>query len=209
MTDDKKRHIAMMALPYLAVLIGLYLFRSAWISILLYHLGIMLFLLSGRPKAVWQRLFDGWSHGPGLAAALLCAGCGPIIALLWGRVAIAPQELTSALAGFGLSGADWWLFAAYYVIPHPILEELFWRGPDFTRSRGLILADAAFGGYHLLVLLQFLHLFWACVSVVVLILVAWLWRRIAARYQGLAIPIISHAAAALSTMAAVYFLSRN
>jgi hypothetical protein len=196
----------MMALPYVCVLVGLDLFRSAWLTILLYHSGIVLFLAMARPAGLRERLLTGWRPGRGIALALLGACSGPLLLILWPAIADDPGGLSSTLAGFGLRGINWWLFAVYYVTLHPVLEEAFWRDTRFSPQSGLALSDVAFAGYHLLVVLHFLRVPWSLVTVAVLVFVAWLWRQIARRCQGLAIPLVSHAVAGLSTMAAVSFL---
>jgi hypothetical protein len=197
-----------MALPYAAVIIGLYLFKRPWVAMGLYHLGIILILLKSRPGPVVRSLRAGWSTGAGLAVTLLCAGSGPALILLWKWIALRPGELQLSLSQLGFSRTSWGLFVAYYVIVHPALEEIFWRDRLRSLRKGPALADAAFAGYHFLVLILFLHPFWAAAAVVILACTGWLWRRTAIRHQGLAIPVISHTAASLGTMAAVWFLSR-
>ena len=117
--------------------------------------------------------------------------------------------LSSALASFGLHGTSWWLFAAYYVSIQPVLEELFWRDALISRSKRIDIVDIAFAAYHVLVLVHFLKFPWVIIVFVILTLVSWLWRYIAERYNGLAIPIVSHIAAGLGIMTVTYMIARG
>jgi hypothetical protein len=197
------------ALPFVAVAAGIHLLRSAWAAILIYHFGIVLSLgLKGTWKSC-RSIGLGWSMGTGAAVCLLAAGCGPLLFLLWGIVTRQPDTLSASLSGLGLTGGSWWIFSIYYIVVHPALEEIFWRDHLLRDRRGLSLFDIAFAGYHLLVLPLFIRLHWALISFVVLALIAWLWRVITLRHRGLAIPVVSHAVASLSTIAAVIGLGHN
>ncbi|MCK4415082.1 MAG: hypothetical protein KAY32_16240 [Candidatus Eisenbacteria sp.] len=204
----RPNHLAM-TLPYAAVLIGLYWLGSAWVAILLYHAGMGIFLLRCGSSKQRPGLLQGWSAAAGTVLSVTCAGTGPLLILLWPTAAGESHNISAILAAFGLHGGAWWLFAAYYVIVHPLLEEAFWRGAQFSGHRGVALGDVAFAGYHALVLQYFLSPPWVLASVVSLLFVAWIWRRVGARYGGLAIPVVSHAAAGLSTMLAAYILARG
>ncbi|MFC1572202.1 type II CAAX prenyl endopeptidase Rce1 family protein [Candidatus Eisenbacteria bacterium] len=195
------RHIAM-ASPYVAILAGLHWLGSAWVTILLYHAGLLLYMLCTRTNHRGRRLLAGWNTRAGAAVSVLCAGSGPLLVLLWPAIARENSRLASSLISLGLDGASWWLFVVYYVGVHPIIEEVFWRGVQSSGRRGISIADIAFAGYHALVLPFFVRGLWVLVVSVILMLVAWFWRRLATRYDGLAIPIASHAIAGLSTMAA-------
>lgn len=201
-----------LALPYVAVLAGLYGLRSAWAALLLYQAGMVFGLLRGRPRLTARRLVSGWRTREGILLSLLCAGAGPILVLLWPTIATTPTALPATLAHFGLSGTSWRLFALSYVTVHPLLEEAFWRAPaprGARRPPGFDLArDAAFAGYHGLVLIRFLHPAWALVSLVPLVLVSRRWRRTAEAQGGLAVPMVSHSVASFSTVAAVLWLLR-
>jgi membrane protease YdiL (CAAX protease family) len=119
------------------------------------------------------------------------------------------MNLGETLTSFHLSGFSWWVFAAYYVTVHPVLEEIYWRGylPGAHRSPAMV--DVAFAGYHVLVLCLFVKLPWVLVSFGVLLFAAWSWRRLAARYSGLGVAIAGHAAADLSIVAVAEYLIRH
>jgi len=192
-----------MVLPYFAVLTGLYLFRSAWLAILFYHAGMALYLACVHRNAGMPPIFKGWNSRAGVALSLLCASGGLLLYLIWPVAAIDRGALASTLEALGLHGTGWRLFVFYYLSLHPVIEEAFWRGAHLSGQKGIIPADAAFAGYHILVLICFIKTPWTVTVFLILVLTAWLWRRITLRYGGLAIPIISHAAAGFGTMAAV------
>ena len=202
------RHVVLL-MPCIAVLIGLNILRSAWAAILFYHAVIVIYLFLTRSDRPRPALFRGWHTSTGIGLILLCACSGPLLVLLWPVIENVHGNLSAALDSFGLHGARWWLFAAYYVSLHPILEEIFWRGALSERNRSINFTDIAFATYHMLVLLHFLKIPWVIVVFVILVLVSWFWRSIAGRYHGLAIPVISHMTAGLGIMTATYLLSRG
>src|SRR5688500_2005514 len=114
--------------PCLAILIGLYLLRSAWAAILLYHLGIVLFMVFDPATNVASALRGGWNSGVAVASAL-AAGMGGV-AVYFLAPALFPDlgQFAARLTEFGLSGASFWLFLAYYGAVHPAIEETYWRG---------------------------------------------------------------------------------
>jgi len=202
------RHVVLV-LPCIPVLTGLYFLRSAWAAILLYHAVIVIYLFLTRSDRHRPALFQGWHAPAGIGLILLCACSGPLLVILWPVVENVQGSLSAALDSFGLKGVRWWLFAAYYVSMHPILEEIFWRDALAERNRRIDIADVAFAAYHVFVLLHFMVVPWVIVVFVILVLVSSLWRRMAGRYHGLAIPVISHMTAGLGIMTAVYLLARG
>ncbi len=195
------------AVPYFVVAGGLLLLRSGWAALLFYHaaMALVLTVFSRRPARSWN-LRAGWSGRTGVPMLLLCGGTGGVFWLLWPTVARDPAHLAARLDAFGLSGPALVLFAAWYSTVHPLLEESYWRGLLGSAQRGPVLSDAAFAGYHALVLPFFVRWPWVVVSFLALTTIAWAWRRLAGRHGGLAIPVLAHAVADLSTMAAVFVL---
>jgi len=198
-----------LALPYAAVLLGLYVLRSAWATILLYHAGMVIVLRFGGQKGLPRAVRQGWSAPAAAVAGIVCATCGLLLALLWGTISREHMNLGETLTSFHLSGLSWWVFAVYYVTVHPVLEEIYWRGylPGAHRSPAVV--DVAFAGYHVPVLCIFIKVPWVLVSFGVLLFAAWSWRRLAARYSGLGVAIAGHAAADLSIVAVAEYLIRH
>jgi hypothetical protein len=193
------------AVPYASVLAGLYWLRSAWAALLLYHLGMVAYLAStGRLRL--PRL-----PGSDLRAAIAFTAFGlaawPALYFLWPLARLPGLELSDALSKYGLRGASFVTFAAYYSTLHPLLEEMFWRFE--TASSGIsILEDLLFAGYHLLVLAFFLKPFYIFTVFAILAVSAMSWRRMVLR-GGRLEAFLSHAAGDAATMAAAVMLMRR
>ncbi len=195
-------------IPYLAVIIGLSGLESAWGSILLYHCGIVLVLWLARYWRLGEPLKTRTDYLILTTVAVASLLGGVLIFWLWPFMKLGALLLVSELANLGLSSTAWLLFMAYYVTINPVLEELFWRGYLGSDSAFPTWNDVWFAGYHILVLIRFVTVPWIVASFLILVSAAWLWRQLAHRYQGLIMPIASHAAADLSIIAAVFFLLR-
>jgi hypothetical protein len=202
------RYLAL-ALPYAAVFLGLYVLRNAWVTILLYHAGMVTLLRFGGQEGPLKAARQGWSAPAAVVVGIVFATVGLLLALLWGTISREHMNLGETLTSFRLSGLSWRVFAVYYVTVHPVLEEIYWRGylPGAHRSPAVV--DVAFAGYHVLVLCIFVKLPWVLVSFGVLLFAAWSWRQLAARYCGLGVAIASHAAADLSIVAVAEYLMRH
>jgi hypothetical protein len=202
------RYLAL-ALPYAAVFFGLYVLRSAWATILLYHAGMVTLLRFGGQESLLRSARQGWSAPAAAVTGIVFGTCGLLLALLWGTISREHMNLGETLASFRLSGLSWWVFAVYYVTVHPVLEEIYWRGYLPGVHRSSVAVDAAFAGYHVLVLCIFVKLPWVLVSFGVLWFAAWSWRQLTARFSGLGVAIASHAAADLSIVAVAEYLIRH
>ena len=202
-----------MILPYVAVLVGIYMFSSAWAAILIYHAGIVIFLLALKRDRERPRVFRGWSIPAGLTVSIICACAGPLLVLLWPFIARDSGgtqpfvDIRTFLGSMGLGGISWYAFMAYFATAQPLLEERFWREMHFSQGRSVSLGDAAFAGYHLLTLRLFLDPWWAAIATVLLMITGWVWRRLVIRHGGVAIPVVAHVAANISIMLAGLYLS--
>lgn len=193
-------------IPYLAVVVGMYLLHSAWASILFYHAGMVMVLTATRSWGTGRPVSGGhaWLVLLGVAAASATAGI--IIFVLWPIMKLPQLVLAAELVKLGLQNAGWILFILYYFTVNPVLEELFWRGYLGSTSRLPTWNDAWFSGYHLLVIFLFVGWPWLILSFVILLTVAWFWRQLTDHYQSLWPPIASHAAADFGIIGAVYLL---
>lgn len=170
------------ALPYVAVLCGLYGYRSGWLAFLLYHAAVVFVLTSCR---AWPRALAGFRSRPDdRRAALALGACGigagitgaGLMAWLWPWYAGDPAELLSALGAISLRGGAWTGFAVYHALVNPLVEEAYWRGA-LGEARGLLRpSDLAFAGYHALVLARFTGPWPILLSVVVLACAGAFWR---------------------------------
>ena len=143
-------------MPYFTVWLGLYIFKNAWAAVLGYHIGIILLVtLAGawpspvkfRPSAMlWKLILFGLT------------GCiaGVSVYVLWPFIHVSPK-LAESLLDWGLTPGSWPLFIIYGTLVNPWLEEIFWRGWLGSTSRHPILHDAAFAGFHLVILAPFSH----------------------------------------------------
>jgi hypothetical protein len=180
------------ALPYAAVVAGLVAARSAWAAILLYHAGIVVLLAASGPRKKIRRVAGGWRTVAALTGAGAGGGAGVLLYVLWPYIAATGAGLETRLVDFGLGGRSWVVFAVYYATVHPVLEELHWRAGDTGTTRWPSGRDAAFAGYHAVVLPYFIAPFWVAVAFGVLLATAWIWRAAARRFDGLAVPLLSH-----------------
>ncbi|WP_372807347.1 type II CAAX prenyl endopeptidase Rce1 family protein [Pontiella sp.] len=189
-------------IPYVAVLVGMYGFRSAWAALLLYHAGIVACRVGRRTP----NLFAGFKNPLTLPGVLVCAMAAPVVYFLWPWLAAREGILPEWLAHYGLTGWSWRLLIPYFSIVHPILEELHWQGMAPERSTGLCSQDLLFAGYHVLVLLQLIHWPWLFMVFGVLVGSSVFWRWAAGRFGGLGLGILTHAAADAGVVVAVHRL---
>ena len=193
--------------PYLSCSLGIHLIHSAWAALLLYHAAIAAVVFRRGLKSARIEACRGWSTRWGLGLALVCLLNGGALLLLWRFVARNPGDLSGQLAHLGFTQGSWWLFGAWYVLVHPILEELFWRCTLTSGRSGPALPDLAFAGYHSIVLIAFMPWYWVVPVVLLLAGMGCVWRALVRRLGGPAVPIVSHACAGLGTFAAASLLA--
>ena len=193
-------------LPYFSVWIGLYILHSGWCALLLYHVGIIAFLIARRRRGVWQKIGRG-AFGPILVPGVLaCALAAPILYFMWPLFAVESPLLSDWLASYGLTGWAWGLLIPYFSVVHPLLEELHWREIAPERVRALCAQDLLFAGYHVLVLFQLVRAPWLVLVFAVLAASSFFWRWCAARFEGYAIPMATHAVADAAVLGGVIWL---
>jgi len=194
--------------PYVSVLIGLYIFRNAWISIGLYHLGMTAFLMTDTRGASLKTACSGWNPAAAVFGIALSVMIFPVIWFFWKYMELGSIPLNAVLANLGLQGTSWLFFMIYFSTVQPVLEELFWRG--YLGCGGLrgLWTDAAFAGYHILVLAQFFKVPWLVIAFAILTMVAFIWRSMTSKLKGLRVPILSHIAADISIIVAIDTLRR-
>ena len=201
------KFVAPMA-PYVSVLVGLYVFNSAWTAILLYHFGIVLLLIGDSRDKLLKNIRSGRNSIAAGVSVAVCALSGPAIFFLWQYMRLGRVSLKMTLMNFGLYGTSWYIFIVYFATVHPFLEELYWRGYLESSHKYASWVDLAFAGYHVFVLALFIKLPWVVVSFIVFSVAAWSWRCIAHRFEGLAVPLLSHLVADVSIIAVINVLAR-
>ncbi len=194
-------------IPYFAVLVGLYLFESAWLTLLIYHGSMLLVLWREKNLSEFRNLFSGWSTPTGGGLFLFGLFAGATLFILGPRAGIQAGLMDPVLVRLGLGGAAFLPFVLYHSMVNPWLEEVYWRGHLGSRSKRPIPGDLLFAGYHLLVLSMFMEWAWLVVAFLVLGFAAWLWRQIATRHNGLSVPALSHLAADGSILFVVWKIS--
>lgn len=191
-------------IPYAAVLTGLYLFQSAWIAVLLFHVLTLAVVVADGPTRAFRNLVNGWRNLPGLPLTLFGALAGTAIYIL--QPFLGTQGWANTLAQLGLSGTSLIVFLVYFSLVHAPIEELLWRANPPVDPRLIAPVDVIFAGYHALVLRLFLTWPWILLCLASLITASVLWRVCQRTYSGAAIPLASHAAADASIMLAVYLV---
>lgn len=193
-------------LPYITIIPGLYIFHNLWIAIVSYHLSILLIVIFGKDQHRFKQLIQGWSFSMSLFATIGCAINGVLIYYLWPFISPAGSDLAITLADLGLNDSNWILLILYYSLITPWLEEFYWRDLLPSKLKYPILSDVFFAGYHVFVLLLFVKPIFAVVAFVTLMIGAYSWRKISEKFDGFLVPVISHTAADISTIVAVYLL---
>ncbi len=195
--------------PYVAVLVGMYVFNSAWLAILLYHLGVVAFLFCRKPKNLWQRMWAGTKSPWLIPGLLVCAMAAPAVYFMWPWFAVSEFILPEWLARYGLTGWAWLLLIPYFSLVHPVLEEIHWRGISPERATGICWQDLLFAGYHMLVLFQLIRWPWLFLIFGILAGSSVFWRWVAGRFGGYGLPILTHTVADVAVVVGVQFLLRG
>jgi hypothetical protein len=224
------------AAAYGAVAIGLYVLRSGWAAILLYHLVLVAAVLlcgsrgdvllgrgreqgtgasPGASISTWLghdrsagRALRGWRTSWALPLLVLSAASGPVLLALWPWIAL-DAPLPPVLERLGLSGVSFVGFAFYYSVVNPWIEEVYWRACYASVVRRPLVADVLFAGYHVMILVLVVQPYGAAAAAVVLVGASAAWRAIARARGGLLIPVVTHMAADASIIVLAAFVAWN
>jgi hypothetical protein len=194
---------AAVLVPYVAVGLGLFLARNAWITLVGYHLGMAFFLTLARAWPQARKLRPAGHLRWILFAALLglCGGIG--LSLLWPLFGIVP-DLRARLLILGLNPVSWPFFGLYFSLVNPWMEEIYWRGWLGSDLRSLVASDLWFAGFHLLVIGAYVPWYSLIIALVVLASVGWFWRQLARHEASLFAPTLSHLLADAAIVLVVY-----
>lgn len=196
------------AIPYVAVLIGMYWFKNGVAAMFLYHMGMVAGLVYFRHRCPPTQLVQGISPGVLLFLLPLYAAPGVLIYFFWDMAGITGEGLASALKGLGISSSIFVWFSVHYMGINSVLEEWFWRGLLREKQLRPSLSDWLFAGYHGLVMAWFVTPVWIVVTVVLLMVSSWVWRIQVLKLRGLFVPWVTHFFADASIIVAVLLLSR-
>lgn len=194
-------------MAYATVAFGLFWVHSAWAALLGFHAGLLLILLIDKPRIPLSVLFKGLHFPTLIGCIILCVSSGLTLFFAWSHLDISPN-LSADLASIGLTSVAWPGFIAYFALVNPWIEEYFWRGYLDNPSRLPAPVDFAFAGFHLPILYGKTSWAWMAIAFLALAAVAWLWRQVSRKNNGLLIASLSHMAADFSILTAVYLGTR-
>lgn len=190
-------------IPYVAVVVGLYGFHSAWGAIVAYHLLAAATVALGGATSSGRA---GTGHRTPVVwlSVLVFACCGVALYVVW-PYAINSDVALARLQTYGLTRLTWPYFAVYFCVMNTTLEEYFWRGYLHDDSPRLRANDLLFGGYHAVVLLAFAGPVWTLPVFAACAFAGWLWRRLKTLTGSLAFPIATHLMADVGIVLAVHY----
>jgi membrane protease YdiL (CAAX protease family) len=194
--------------PYLAVGLGLLVFHNAWAAILTYHAGILAVIFLSKPRIPFRKIVRSSNYKWLMFSVAIGACGGAVLYLLWPLLSVRP-DIAVYIRSIGLTPASWPVFIVYYVLVNPTLEEYYWRGYLGSKSKRPLLNDFLFAGYHLIVLGGNIAVPWLVVVFLVLGGAAWYWRQISRITGGLLTAILSHLAADITVIMAIYYLTSS
>lgn len=134
-------------LAYLAVGMGLFVFQSAWGTLLGFHAAIVVSLLIAKPEIPIKSLLTSRNIKWIFLSILLCGGSGVSLYFLWGFFGFT-SDFPAQIAALGLNASNWPLFIAYFASINPFIEEYFWRGYLGSKTKSLHNSDLLYAGFH-------------------------------------------------------------
>lgn len=193
-------------LPYIAVWIGLYFFKNAWLALIGFHAAILLSLAVVKSKPPIAILLKSKYPKWVLVNILFCGASGIGFYLLWNFFGIVP-DLSAQLDSMGLNSTGSWVaFISYFSLVNPLIEEYFWRGVLENNSKQFCIGDFVYAGYHAVVLWGKAPLLIVIFAVVALASVGWFWRQSAREDGGLLSAVLGHMVADFSILSVVCWM---
>jgi membrane protease YdiL (CAAX protease family) len=190
-------------LVYLAVGLGMFIVRQAWVALLVFHLAIVISLLVVKPELPIKTLITSRGYKWILINILLCGSSGVAFYFLWDEFGIV-KDFAAQVEALGLNSSTWLPFIAYFTLVNPLIEEYFWRGYLGSPTEDLHASDIAYAGFHGLILLDRMKADAVMYALAMLVLAGWFWRQVARKDGGLLAPVLGHMAADFSVLLAVY-----
>lgn len=177
--------------------VGVMVFRSGWVALLLYHLCIVLAVLMNRDRISLSDLRRGFAMWPLLLMILIAVG---------GYFVLTAHAVSNGFTGEKvgrLAGSAGVGFVIYLLVVNPPLEEIFWRDLFASRSKRPSFGDLLFGCFHVPVFMLFLSPAMIPVGILLISIGGWGWRQMRIRYNGLLLPWMGHFLADLMLIAIV------
>jgi membrane protease YdiL (CAAX protease family) len=206
MKRDIRVQLAGAAIAYVAVALGHYALNRTWVTLVVYHGGIVAYVLATKQLTAVRELVRGWRTGLALASMGVFALAGLAIWHLWPLAALPDVDFAAMMSQRGLGGWRFWAFAAAIVFINPALEEILWRGCLVDDVRRPSWIDAAFGGFHLFGAVLIANLAISVLIFFLLAAVSWYLRWVRAATGGLAVCWAAHTAADVSIVWAMHLL---
>jgi len=211
-------YVLMIAAPYVAVIMGLYIFQNAWLSIFLYHGQIVIWWFINRSSKLFptepnqsqlpqqvEKLLDIAVKGMLPISALAGIACYFLMPYIVRDVGGLELWLnTNQLSGLGLL-----LLIPYFGIIHPPIEQVHWKILTTLPPPFNYLSHVLFATYHGLVLYPILQPIWIIACLLILSSISFLWSYTQQKKNGHYLTILSHILADVGIITAVYLLIRN
>jgi hypothetical protein len=194
-------------LPYLAVWAGMYIFKNAWVALIGFHVAIAITVLLLHSDLPINILFKSRDPKWILGSIIVCSAGGIGLYILWDLLGIA-DDLPAQLHALGFTTSSWPLFIAYFSLVNPFFEEYFWRGVLGSNSKKLYIGDAAYAGYHILILWNSVDKLYLLLVFITLTFVGWFWRQMAREDEGLLAAVLGHMAADFSIILTIYLMTK-
>lgn len=193
-------------LPYIAVWAGFFVFHNAWLTLLGFHLAILVTLAFLRPRLPVATLFKTTNPKHILLSVFVCLTGGVGLYFLWDVFAVA-TDLREQLLRLDLNASTWMGFIAYFSLVNPLVEEYFWRGGLGSDSKSLFAGDFLYAAYHVMVIWNKVHPFSILLVLIALIFAGWFWRQLYRHDGGLLAPVLGHMAADFAILMTVYIMA--
>jgi membrane protease YdiL (CAAX protease family) len=193
-------------LPYLAVAIGVFSLQHAFLTLVGFHVAILLSLLLARSSVPLKILGKSKNIRWVILSILLCGSSGLSVYFLWSYFGVI-DDLPRQIESFGLTKGTWPLFITYFSLVNPLVEEYFWRGYLGSPTRYLYPSDFLYSGFHGFILLDKIQPGVILYCLIVLVLAGWFWRQLARIDEGLLAPVLGHMAADFTILMAIYRMS--
>ncbi len=228
--DSLRYYTLKVAAPYIAVIIGLYIFHNAWLSIILYHGQIIFWWALGHNSSKkiiypldsnlsFHRFHYKIHHGLDRIKKLILQAILPISALagvtcyiLLPSMLRETGSLTSGLSLWlnqnNLIGIALLLLIPYFGIIHPFIEQLHWQPLTSPSHPYAYISHLTFAAYHALVIYPILQPVWTLLCVVALACISILWGNLRHQKNKLYMVYLSHMLADLGIIIATYIRSQ-
>jgi membrane protease YdiL (CAAX protease family) len=204
-----KFKLAGISIPYIAILVGLFVFKNAFVAISIYYVGIIIFSgITGGFRFI-KSIFSGWDIRIAVLVVIMGGLSGIVVYTAWNLSALEGISLKAVFAEYGLEGIRIYVFAALAILVNPVIEEVFWRGLIGVKDKRISWLDAAFAGYHVPALLLVIKPLMATLAFITLCGAGWGLRFIKNKLDGLLVPYLAHLAGDVSLIIGIYFLVIN